>query len=133
MAQAEGDLLAARALLERELDLYPRSPGALRALYVLYATQGEWKAEIEVVERLLMQEETPVLWHAKAQAQFNLEDFGASRQTLDVAMERYPDASLLILLDANLLAKEGEQERAEARFEEAKRAREREEGLAPSP
>ena len=67
-------------------------------------------------------------WHDHAQALFNLRRYEAARTSLDEGLRRGPEVPALVLLDANLLAKEGQRERGQARFDEAKRLQE---GAAP--
>lgn len=123
-AQLAGDTARARSRLDRELRFHPNNDAALRAMQVLLSDEKEWTLLIVAVERLLLlRGESAVLRHAQAQALFNLEDFEASREALDKGLALDPDWSALLLLDANLLAKEGRMERAQARFEEATRAR----------
>ena len=58
-----------------------------------------------------------------AQALFNLEHYERAREILDRALAIAPDDPMLVLLDANLLAKEGRRAEGEVRFEEARRLR----------
>lgn len=128
MAQLDGDKDEARALLERELRLYPRNDAALRAMQVLLIDARDWTGLVAVADRLiLLQPGSAYLHLVKAQALFNLEDFTAARAALDESKALRPGWSEALLLDANLLDKEGRREEALARFEEAKAARTAEE------
>ncbi|MFT6816372.1 MAG: choline-sulfatase [Myxococcota bacterium] len=119
-AQLAGDAERARTRLDRELRFHPTNDAALRAIQVLLSDEKNWVLLIVAVERLLLlRGESAALRQAQAQALFNLEDFEASRQAVDRGLALHPEWSALLLLDANLLAKEGEMERAQARFEQA--------------
>ena len=74
-------------------------------------------------EALLHHGSNEAFLHAKAQALFNLKDFSACRLAMDLALVHHPQSSALILLDANLLKKEGKPEKGIARFEAAKAAK----------
>ena len=60
---------------------------------------------------------------AKAQASFNLKDFSSSRLAMDLALLHHSTSSEVLLLDANLLSKEGKPDEGRKRYEEAQAAR----------
>ena len=123
-AQLSGDAERARTRLDRELRFHPTNDAALRAMQVLLSDEKDWTLLIVAVERLLLlRGDSAVLRHAQAQALFNLEDFAASRVALDKGLALQPEWSALLLLDANLLAKEGQMVLAQERFEQATTAR----------
>lgn len=131
MARLQGDLALSRRLLDRELRFHPTNDNALRAIQVVLGEQGEWGILVVAVSRLIaLRGESAYLWVVKAQAEFNQEKFTEARASLTRSLALRPDWSQALLLDANLLAKEGNMDAARARFEEAKAAQEREEAEA---
>jgi len=125
-AYRQGRVEDARNLLEEELGFYPRNREALRAIQLVYMDLGLWKEVIEVVDRLRAIEDNDFLRYARAQALFNLKEYGQARVALDEALGGSPERSDLLLLNANLLSKEGHSEKAAQQFKEAQAARERE-------
>jgi choline-sulfatase len=131
-ARTEGDVDRAVELLQLEVKNYPRNEMAARGLIAELSQRKDW-AGVEGLARsqLAYLPDDPMMWHAEAQALFNLQNYADSRAVLDKALEKHPDDAALMLLDANLLAKEGDKERAQKRFEQAQAARERELGKKP--
>ena len=127
-AVGSGRLEEALGFLDRELQQYPDATPAAVARVRLLVQMGRNEQAVEVAPAvaagLAPQDRSPVL-HAMAQAQFNLGAYGEARTTLDSALGLAADDPQLLLLDANLLQAEGLAERARARFEEAKAARQR--------
>lgn len=134
MMTLEGRLDDARVLLEREVALWPDNTAGLKALQVVLGQQRDWAALVAVADRIVLADPSVYdAWLAKAQALFNLEDFSEARAAWTRAAALRPGRSELLLLDANLLAKEGRRSDAEARFAEAVVAREREQAATASP
>lgn len=107
-------------LLESEVKEYPRNVLAHRALSRLYADDGRWldqKTSAEAVVTLLPLE--PLAYLDLAQCSFNLGDYDSARRTLDLGLTMASDDPDLLLLHANLLAKEGKKDEGKAVFDRA--------------
>ena len=134
---SEGDSERAIQLLNQELENYPRNLRAAQALISAHDSSKDYQAILEVSSSSLVHHpENLQLLHAKAQALFNLGEFPTCRIELDLALLKHPDSASLILLDANLLSKEGKDDEGAKRFEEAKVAKAKEDAekaAAPAP
>jgi arylsulfatase A-like enzyme/Flp pilus assembly protein TadD len=122
-----GDRGRAGELLEQEVREYPNNVKAITALIGHLGIDKDWRGIVTVTE---FPAERGFLdaaaWHARAQAMFNLGLYKQSREALGAGLEKEPSLSILLLLDANLLSKEGKKDQAKIRFEEAKAAKARE-------
>jgi arylsulfatase A-like enzyme/tetratricopeptide (TPR) repeat protein len=122
-------------LLDLELADFPSSLDAHRALSRMYADDRDYLSQVEHVRELVrLQPGSGAAVRDLAQCLFNLGDFAGARRTLDTALSLDPGDPDTVLLDANLLAKEGKKEAGAARFEEAKAldaVHRAEEGKAP--
>ena len=123
---ARGDRGRARELMELEIRNYPNNKRAMSTLIAYLGQDKDWQAVVTVTETAAANGVLDaVAWHARTQAMFNLGLYKQSRQSLNNGLSQFPDSSNLLLLDANLLAKEGKPEEAKRRFEEAKAAKAR--------
>lgn len=107
--------------LEAELGDYPSSVEARRSLSKLYADERDYLAQLAQVEELVRLQPGNVralLDHA--QCLFNMTDFPGARRVLNEALALAPDDADVVLLHANLLAKEGHSEEGAAVFARAK-------------
>ena len=120
VAQTEKDLAAARSHYEAELAWFPKNRAVRRELAGLCMSSKDWVCARD--NYALLAEESPkgppnalrLMW---AQALFNLEEYAQARAVLDPALESQgPD---ILLLHANLLAKEGKREEGKKVFEQA--------------
>lgn len=120
-AAKRGDLAAATSWLEREVAAHPENEAADDLLIPTLSKAERW-TELATAGAAMTRAhpEKPLYWHAWAQARFNLKDFAGARAALDPGLALHPESSLLVLVDANLLAKEGQRERGALRFEAAK-------------
>lgn len=120
----EGKKKRARQLFRKELEHYPRH---LMSAVSLIRIEGEFKrneAVLEAASAALVHHPSDLnLLLAKAQASFNLKDFSSSRLAMDLALLHHSTSSEVLLLDANLLSKEGKPEEGRKRYEEAQAAR----------
>lgn len=124
----EDNAKRAAELFELELKNYPRSLKASQALVTALDKLGDTEGVLRTASAGLLHSPTDLaLLHAKAQALYNLKDYGTCRVELDLALLQYPQSSVLLLLDANLLAKEGKKEEGALRFEQATAAKSLEE------
>jgi choline-sulfatase len=122
-AREAGDVEKARSLLRLELSNHPRNVLAAKALTRELSDAKDWAGLIEVAaSQVELDPSDPAFWDAWAQGLFNLGKYTESRDVLDRALAVHPHSPQLLLLDANLLKKEGHDERALARFDEAKAA-----------
>jgi Tfp pilus assembly protein PilF len=129
VAAREGQVQIARKLYERELEHHPRTVGAALDLVTLLAEEQDYAAERALAKDLAERMPTePRLWHAWAQSAFNLGELAEARGALDQALERFPKNPELVLLDANLLAKEGKRDEGRRRFDEARALKAAEQG-----
>jgi Flp pilus assembly protein TadD len=125
---AEEDDERAGTLFAQELEHYPRNLEAAQAYISVLDRKQDYEGILKAASAALLHHPTDLpLLHAKAQALFNLKHFDVCRTELDLARAQYPAASSLMLLDANLLAKEDKQDEGAALFEKAKVAKEAEE------
>lgn len=121
MAVAVGARQDAYKLLEDEARDYPNYPPPRRMLARMYGEDQKWleqKEHLLVLARL--QPEEPTVLLALAQCHFNLADYSAARTTLARALALAPQDPDVLLLHANLLAKEGKPDEGKAVFEKAK-------------
>lgn len=123
------------SMLEAELADFPESVEAHRALSLVYAEEQDYLSQLGHVQELvrLLPESVDAL-RELAQCQFNLADYPGARRTLTEALRREPADPDVVMLDANLLAKEGRKGEGALRFEEARKldaARRAEVGKAP--
>jgi len=120
-AHQEGRFEEAQRYLLREIEHHPKNLLAFRLLKEVYGERQDWEGMEVLAQRALEQAVTEEWAHTKSQALFNLKKWKECRRSLNVAMKTFPDAAHLVLLDANLLDKEGKKDDAVRRFEEAKR------------
>lgn len=121
MAVAVGARQDAYKLLLDEAKDYPNHAPPRRMLARMYGEDQKWleqKEHLLVLARLQPKEALVQL--ALAQCHFNLADYGSARATLDLALALAPEDPDVLLLHANLLAKEGKAEEGRAVFEKAK-------------
>ena len=120
----EGKKRRARQLFRKELEHYPKHLQSAVSLVRIEGEHGRNQAVLEVASAGLVHHPSDLnLLLDKAQASFNLKDFSNSRLAVDLALLHHPTSSEAILLDANLLSKEGKPEKGRERFEEAQEAR----------
>jgi arylsulfatase A-like enzyme/Flp pilus assembly protein TadD len=116
-AGARGD---AYTLLEAEVKDYPGNRTARRMLSRLYAEDERWLDQREQVAFLARAAPNdPVALRALAQCLFNLADYPAARVSLDAALAIAPEDPDVLLLHANLLAKEGKRDEGMEVFKHA--------------
>jgi arylsulfatase A-like enzyme/tetratricopeptide (TPR) repeat protein len=124
---ARGDRGRARELLEQEVREYPNNQKAVSTLIAHLGADKDWQGLVTATE---IPAERGLLdawsWHARAQAMFNLGLYKQARPALNKGLEKDPDLAILLLLDANLLSKEGKKDAAKIRFEKAKAAKAKE-------
>lgn len=112
----------AQELMAREVAHHPLNVRARRVLARMARDASDWEGWAEHTRFLVRQESADALvWLDHAQALFNLKRYEEARTALDRALVLGPEVPEIVLLDANLLAKEGKREQGLARFEEAQR------------
>ena len=122
------------ATLEAELGDHPTSIPALRALSAVYADERDYQAQLEIARRLVLLEPTSASARlAVAQCLFNLGDYGAARSPLAEAKRLAPEDAAIMLLEANLLDKEGHPEEGRALFLKAQALHQAALGQEPTP
>jgi arylsulfatase A-like enzyme/tetratricopeptide (TPR) repeat protein len=123
-AMGEGRLDEAVSLLEREVADHPASTGAWAVLARLCAQNKDWRRQAEAAERALTGAPADAsLWHLLVLARFNLGDDAGARAALASGLAVDPLHPDLLLMDANLRAKAGDQAGGQRAFEAAERAR----------
>lgn len=121
IAQAEKDPASARSHYEAELAWFPRNKSVRRELAGVCMSTQDWACARDNYAKLAESHpEGPsaplrLMW---AQALFNLKEYEQARVVLDPALQKDPGAELL-LMHANLLAKEGKREEGQRVFEQA--------------
>lgn len=128
VATGRGDRPESIRLLRKEVRHYPDNLRAVGALGRLLLADGKHADVLDLVAPAMQRSPTvPDLYFLKAQAQFNLGRYEASRTTLDegLALREVPPAEL-VMLEANLLKQEGKPDEAEAAYRRALKLREEE-------
>ncbi len=98
-------------LLDAEVRDYPGNQMARRLLSRMYAEDQRWLDQREHVAFLARANpDDPIALRALAQCFFNLAEYAAARAALDAALFIAPEDPDVLLLNANLLAKEGKRE-----------------------
>lgn len=111
---------AAYQLLRAEIKDYPGNLLAMRMLVRMLEEDRNWsEARTQLVTLTRMRPKDPTWQLHLAQVQFNLDDYKAARQTLDGALALAPDDPDIVLLDANLLVKEGKRPEGQKQWERA--------------
>lgn len=108
LAIAAGARADAYTLLEAEVKDYPGNTNARRLLSKLYGEDQRWldqRDQLAFLARANPQD--PVVLRSLAQCLFNLKEYEPARIALDEALLLAPDDPDVLLLHANLLAKEG--------------------------
>lgn len=104
-------------LLDAELGDNPRSAKALAVLSRVYSEERDYQSQLDVAQRLVeLEPENARARLDLAQCQFNMRDYAVARTTLEVAKRLDPAEPDIMLLDANLLDKEGKSEEGRALF-----------------
>ncbi|MBK9644611.1 MAG: sulfatase-like hydrolase/transferase [Deltaproteobacteria bacterium] len=126
MAVSRGDHRAAVAHLRAELDSFPASLPSRVALAHAHMALEEWEeAAAEYSAALGFVPEDVELRRALAQAYFNMGDYGLAAEALAPALAQAPEHPYVLLLHANILAKQGDRATAERVFAEAQALRAR--------
>ncbi|MCK6524939.1 sulfatase-like hydrolase/transferase [Myxococcota bacterium] len=124
MAVSRGDHRGAVAHLRAELDSFPNALPARVALAHAHMALEEWEeAAAEYDAALAMTPDDVELRRALAQAYFNMGDYELASDALAPALERAPEHPYVLLLHANILAKQGDRATAERVFAEAQALR----------
>jgi len=127
-AAGRGDRAGSINLLSGEVRNYPDNLRSVAALGRLLLADQEPERVLDLVAPALQRSpKVPDLYFLKAQAQFNLTRLAAARTTLDagLALSDTPPADL-VMLDANVLGKEGKPDEAKAAYERAMALRKQE-------
>ncbi len=134
--ESTGELDAALRLARLELRLRPEHSDARRMVARILGQQGDWLGQVDVLPEPALARYAPDdewLAHARCQGLFNLGRFAEARSCLDPALARFPADPHLVILDANLMMKEGiPRPRAEARFTEGREMLSLEQGRGPA-
>lgn len=120
LAIAAGEQQDAFPLLEAELKDYPRYVRAHKLLASLYGHSQSWAQQLPHLEAVM--EGAPgevAAMIATAQCLFNLREYGRARKLIDQALTLAPDEPDVLLLHANLLAKEGKKDEGKVVYERA--------------
>lgn len=131
-AAGRRDLERSIQLLRQEVEAYPENLRAVAALGRHLLGKRENEQVLDLTEEALTRHATSAdLWYLKAQALYNLGRLDDSRVALQAGLDASdPDYSDLLMLEANLLKQEGKPEAAQAKFEEAVKAKEDEQARA---
>ncbi|MDP2311552.1 MAG: sulfatase-like hydrolase/transferase [Pseudomonadota bacterium] len=111
LALAAGARADAYNLLDDEVKDYPGNQVARKMLSRMYAEDQRWLDQRDHVGFLARANpEDPLALRAFSQCLFNLGDYLGARATIDVALDLAPEDPDVLMLHANLLAKEGKRE-----------------------
>lgn len=123
---ARGDLEGARRSLAREVEFYPGNLKAGFSLANVLGMSKDYEAQVKELERLLQRApKNAELHYKKTLALFNLKRYDQARAAVDAGLALAPEHPQLVLMDANLLAKEGKREVGAQRFALAQQLKER--------
>lgn len=120
LAIAAGARQDAYRLLEPEVKDFPGNMTARRLLSKLYAEDQRWldqRPHAEAIARAVPKDANAQ--RHLAQCLFNLGDYAGARKAIDVALSLEPDSPDVMLLHANLLAKEGKKDEGYAIYQKA--------------
>jgi arylsulfatase A-like enzyme/Flp pilus assembly protein TadD len=126
MALSAGARADAYNLLEGEVADYPGNRNARQMLSRMYAEDQRWldqRDHIAFLARASPDQPGPL--RALAQCLFNLGEYDGARNALDSVLELAPEDPDALLLNANLLAKEGKREEGLAMLKAANAANDR--------
>jgi arylsulfatase A-like enzyme/Flp pilus assembly protein TadD len=122
-AVTEGDLEGALRLYGQELEVHPYNLKAAAARARVALKLGRWAEQLDSAEKMLAgKPDDAEMWHLSVLALFNLERYADARAALEKGLKVDPGYPELLLMDANLLAKEGRMEEGKKRFAEAQAA-----------
>lgn len=120
-ALGEGRSDDALRLFEQEVENNPKHVQAGQALLKMYAQMARWpELEQEALRQLELRPADGSLWHRLTLARFNQERFVTAREACDSGLAIDPSNPQLMLMDANLMVKEGRGAEGALRFEAAK-------------
>ncbi|MED5371516.1 MAG: sulfatase-like hydrolase/transferase [Myxococcota bacterium] len=116
----DGNAEGARKHLEAELKWFPAKREVRRELANVCMALKDWSCAVASFEELAKGQKKlpPAMRWGWSQSLYNLQEYEKARIVLDPALKGSPSADLL-LLHANLLAKEGKREEGKAVFEKA--------------
>ncbi len=121
LALASGARQEGTQLLLDEVKDYPGNVAARLALGRVYAEDRNYLdqlPQIRMAARALP--DRPDVQLALAQCHFNLGDYVTTRKAIDALLARWPEDPDIILLNANLLSKEGKRAEGEVQWQKAK-------------
>ena len=128
-----GRAAEALTLLEAELADTPDNVEALRVLSRVYSDERDYQSQYDVVRRLVkLQPGAARALLDQAQCEFNMRDYATARTTLMAAKALAPEEPDIMLLEANLLDKEGHSEEGRALFQKADALHRARSGAPPS-
>ncbi len=123
-AYQRGELRSAADHMRREAEAFPRSRESRKGLARLLMELRQW--EEAATELRYLAEDEPGDLQARldwAQCVFNLGDYQLADTVLQPALQRAPDDPHLLLLQANILGKQGDMAAGEALYQRARRLR----------
>ena len=110
----------AYTLLADEIKEYPGNFAARRLLATMYGEEQRYLEQVEQLKYLADARPDDVATQLDyAQGLFNMGDYKACRRVMDGLVENNQEDADVLLLEANLLAKEGKREEGRAVFERA--------------
>ena len=122
-ARQEGSLVEAAELLASELDAHPLHERARRAAIQMAHDTGDWPLVASHTAFLLERDDSdPYLHYMLILSTFNQGDVAGARAAVDIALVDHSEHPWVLLMEANVLAKEGNMELGKTRFEAAQRA-----------
>lgn len=120
LAVAAGARQDGYKLLEAEVKDFPGNIVARRMLSKMYGEDQRWLDQMPQAEAVARAFPKEALVNRQfAQCLFNLSDFPGARKALNVALGISPEDPDIMLLNANLLAKEGKKDEGYALFQKA--------------
>lgn len=123
-ALTAGDAEASFALFGKEIASYPQNLRAIYARARLALKLHRWPELVEAASMgVELRADDSELWYLLVMGRFNLGDYARARVAVDKGLAVDPGQADLLLMDANLLAKEGKMDAAKARFEVAQAAK----------
>ncbi len=111
-ARANGELGEALTLIERELELYPRSRKARIVRLNVLAQMGEREEVVAEADRILESQPSPDVYLSKATSLFDLDRIDEAHEATTAGLALAPNDADLTLMLANILKKQGKEEEA---------------------
>ncbi len=118
--RSAGDAAAAEEALLEEVRLHTPALPSRRVLVEMYAGQKRYEDQLAQLQEIASHEPPhPLTAHSQAQALYNLKRFNESREAVDRCLALAPTYPACVMLLANVLHRQGEEDEAQKVYREA--------------